>query len=540
MELFFIIITLLGGLGLFLLGMELLSSAAKKIAGHRLQHILEKLLHTKVGALGFGVLLTLLFQSSGAASVVLIGFIDASIIRFAQTLPVMLGTGIGTTITAQLISFNVGSLSLMFVGLGFFIRAFAKGKWSSAGQIILGFGILFFGMKLMADGMSPLREKEGFMTLLQYLENPLPAMLVGMIFTAAIQSSAAFIGILITLVSSGLISFDASLPLILGTNIGTTFVGLIASLTASYDGKRLAVANALFRFFGALLFIGLIKPWGELTMYLSGEDAASARLLANAHTIFNFVMAIVMLPFTNLVGKIATRIVKKPKERFEFSLQHLTNDLYKEPELTVPFLKREVEDMGQVVYKMVEICMKPFMERDEKAVQDIKEWELKANFYRDEINGFMVKLNEKSSSEKWGEEVFRYLHVVNELEQIADVVSVNIVRQAEKWLQTNIDFSEQGKAELINYHKRSLKQLNRALALMSNWNTKDAYNIKKKYKKYALMAFDLEREHYKRLFTPNSKSVESSKIHMELINLLRIVNSRATNFGRLVFISEEV
>ncbi len=540
MELFFIIITLLGGLGLFLLGMELLSSAAKKIAGHRLQNILEKLLHTKVGALGFGVLLTLLFQSSGAASVVLIGFIDASIIQFVQTLPVMLGTGIGTTVTAQLISFNVGSLSLMFVGIGFFIRAFTKGKWSSGGQIILGFGILFFGMKLMADGMAPLREKDEFIEFLMYLDYPIIAMIVGMVFTAAIQSSAAFIGILITLVSSGLISFNASLPLILGTNIGTTFVGLIASLTASYDGKRLAVANALFRVFGVLLFIGLLKPWGNFTIYISGENAASARLLANAHTIFNIVMALVMTPFTGFVGKIATKLVRKPKDEYEFSLQYLTKDLYKEPQFTVPFLKREVQDMGEIVYKMVDACMKPFMERDEKAIDEIREWEAKTDFYRDSINEFMVKLNEKSPSDDWGEEIFRFLHVINELEQIADVVSVNIVRQAEKWLQTNIDFSDQGKKELMNYHKRSLKQLNRALTLMNNWNPKEAHNIKRKYKKYALMAFDLEREHYKRLFTPNTKSLESSKTHMELINLLRIVNSRATNFGRIVFMSEEV
>ncbi|HKL71233.1 MAG TPA: Na/Pi cotransporter family protein [Marinilabiliaceae bacterium] len=539
MDVFFIVITLIGGLGLFLLGMEFMSSAAKKMAGHTLRNLLEKFLRTKTGGVGFGVLLTLLFQSSGAASVVLIGFIDASIITFVQTLPVMLGTGIGTTITAQLISFNVGSLALMFVGIGFFIRAFTKGKWSNGGQIVLGFGILFYGMRLMSEGMAPLREMDGFVELLLYLENPLPAILVGMIFTAAIQSSAAFIGILITLVNSGLITFDASLPLILGTNIGTTFVGLIAALTASYDGKRLAVANALFRLFGVFLFIWFIQPWGQLTIYITGDSAASARLLANAHTIFNFVMAATMLPFTAFIGKVATKLVPLPKKQHQFSLHHLTNDLLKTPELSIPFLQKEVQDMGAVVYNMVRVCLRPFVDRDEKALENIRHWEERTDFYRDEINQFLVKMNEKQPMDQWGEEIFRFLHAINELEQIADVVSVNISRQAEKWLKTNIQFSAQGQAELLDYHQRSIKQLERALTLMSNWSPADANKMKKKYKKYALMAFDFEREHYKRLFTPNTQSLESSKVHMEILNLLRIVNSRATNFGRMVFISEE-
>ncbi|HLW07605.1 MAG TPA: Na/Pi symporter, partial [Marinilabiliaceae bacterium] len=394
MDVFFIVINLIGGLGLFLLGMEFMSSAAKKMAGHTLRQLLEKFLRTKLGGVGFGILLTLLFQSSGAASVVLIGFIDASIITFVQTLPVMLGTGIGTTITAQLISFNVGSLALMFVGIGFFIRAFTKGRWSNGGQIVLGFGILFYGMRLMSEGMAPLREMDGFVELLLYLEQPLPAILVGMIFTAAIQSSAAFIGILITLVNSGLITFDASLPLILGTNIGTTFVGLIAALTASYDGKRLAVANALFRLFGVFLFIWFIQPWGQLTIFISGDSAANARLLANAHTIFNIVMAVTMLPFTAFIGKVATKLVPLPKKQHQFSLHHLTNDLLKTPELSIPFLQKEVQDMGAVVYNMVRVCLRPFVDRDEKALENIRLWEERTDFYRDEINQFLVKMNE--------------------------------------------------------------------------------------------------------------------------------------------------
>ncbi|ASB50661.1 Na/Pi cotransporter family protein [Alkalitalea saponilacus] len=540
MEEFITFIAVFGGLGIFLLGMDLLSSGTKSLAGARLRQLLDSFLKNKAGGVGFGVILTLLFQSSSAASVVLVGFVDASLITFKQTLPVLLGTGIGTTITTQLISFNVGNFALLFVGLGFFIRNFAKGGWKHGGQIILGFGVLFFGMKLMSDGMEPLRDNDQFINALLYLENPLAGMAAGMMFTALIQSSAAFIGILITLCNSGLLSFEASLPLILGTNIGTTVTALLAAMTASYPGRKLAVANALFRLIGALIFIWLLTPWASLTAAISGQAASNARLLANAHTIFNFLMAFTMLPATGLIGKLAEKLVPVPKEKPVHALQHLNKDLLSSPELSMPFLQKEIEDMGNLVYKMVERCMDPFFHRDEKAIKQIRTWEEKTDFYREEINQFLVKLNESKPMETWSEEVFRLMHVVNELEQVADIVSVNIIRQGEKWLHNRIDFSPDGKKELENYHQRCLKQLERALILMHNWDQNQALKMKRKYRKYALMAFDLERRHYKRLLSPNTLSLESSKMHMELLNLLRIINSRATNFGRLVFMSEEL
>lgn len=539
MEQFITFITVFGGLGLFLLGMDLLSSGMKSLAGRKLRHILDTFLKNKPGAVGFGVLLTLLFQSSSAASVVLVGFVDASIITFQQTLPVLLGTGIGTTITAQLISFNIGKFALLFVGIGFFMKAFTPGNWSKSGQIILGFGILFFGMKMMSDGLTPLRDNDQFINILLHLENPIAGLLVGLIFTALIQSSAAFIGILITLCNSGLLSFDASLPLILGTNIGTTITALIAATTATYPGRKLAVANALFRVLGAFLFIWFIGPWRDFTIYITGESAAVPRLLANAHTIFNVVMALSLLPFTSTVGNLALKLVPKPKAKPKHSLHYLNKELLSSPDLSLPFLQKELQEMGEVVYSMVKVSMKPFFDRDETAIQQINHWEEKTDFYREEINKFMVKLNESHPIEQWSEEIYRMMHVVNELEQIADIVSVNISRQAEKWLSNNIQFSPEGRKELELYHLHCLKQLERALTLMYNWDPTEALKMKKKYRKYALMAFDLERQHYKRLFSPNTKSLESSKVHMELLNLLRIINSRATNFGRLVFMAEE-
>ncbi|MDG5799982.1 Na/Pi cotransporter family protein [Marinilabiliaceae bacterium ANBcel2] len=539
MDLFFIIITVLGGLGLFLLGMDILSSGTKKIAGPNLKRMLDYFLRNKTGGVGFGIILTLLFQSSSAASVVLVGFVDASLITFTRTLPVLLGTGIGTTITTQLISFNIGSISLLFVGAGFFLKSYASLNWSYGGQVILGFGVLFFGMDLMSGGMEPLKESERFIKTLLYLENPLTGIVAGMIFTALIQSSAAFIGILITLTNSGLLTFDASLPLILGTNIGTTITALLAAINSSWQGKKLAVANALFRIIGAFIFLWLLSFWSSLTLYFTGAEASNARLLANAHTLFNVAMVLMLLPFTKSIETLTLKLVKKPIAKKAFSLQHLNKELLKSPDMSILFLQKEIQDMGSVVSEMLRVCMNPFFKRDAKALDIIKQGEEKTDFYREEINRYIIKLNEKNPMSEWSEDIFRLLHVVNELEQIADIVSVNISRQAEKWLNSNVDFSSEGKIELEDYHQRCIKQLSRALDLMNDWDQSEALKIKNKYRKYALMAFELERQHYKRLLSPDSNSFESAKTHMELLNLLRVINSRATNFGRLVFMSEQ-
>ncbi|MFO8001224.1 MAG: Na/Pi cotransporter family protein [Marinilabilia sp.] len=533
MDHFQIIMQLIGGLGLFLLGMDQLSAGMKNIAGRNIRYVLEKFTATKSGGVLFGVLLTLLFQSSSAASVVLVGFVDAALLAFSKTLAVMLGTGIGTTLTAQLIAFKIGNYALMLVGIGFFFKAFGKRKWSYAGQIVMGLGVLFYGMELMSSGMSPLRDVRVFTQWLGYLQNPLVGILAGTLFTALIQSSAAFIGIIMTLTSTGLLTITDALPLILGTNIGTTVTALLASLNSSLQGRQLAVANTFFRVAGVLLVVWLLGPWEHLTGLVSGRNASEGRFLANAHTIFNVVMALVFLPVTGIIGTMVKKMMPGRKKE-DFDLKYLTPELFQSPALALPFLQKEVRDMGNIVVEMVEHSLDPFLKRDAGIIDRLNENEKRVDLYREEINRFLVRFSEQQSVDNWSDEMYRFMHVINELEQIADIVSVNIARQGDKWLDKNINFSKEGEKELRDYQGRCLKQLNRALQLLEDWQTEKAMKMKRKYRKYAMMAFDLEMQHYKRLLRPSSKSVESSKVHMELLNLLRMINSHATNIARFI------
>jgi len=538
MDVFQIIIQLIGGLGLFLFGMEQLSTGMKNLAGRRMRHILDKFTASKGGGVIFGILLTLLFQSSSAASVVMVGFVDAAILSLPQTLAVMLGTGIGTTITAQLIAFRIGSYALIFVGTGFFLKAFGRSQWSYGGQIILGLGILFYGMDLMSAGMRPLQDVSIFINWLEYLKNPFLAIVAGVIFTALIQSSAAFIGIVMALTSSGLLTVADALPLILGTNIGTTVTAILSSVNSSAGGRQLALANTLFRVAGVVVMVFLLELWEQVTVYISGHDASEGRLLANAHTIFNVVMTLLFLPVTGYIGKTVKWLIPR-KEIKKVQLNYLTPELLESPGMTLPLLKKEVQDMGKLVVVMVEQALVPFFDREAKILDQLRENEKKVDGYREEINRFLVRLNEKQSTDDWSDDIYRFLHVVNELEQIADIVSVNIARQGDKWLDSNIHFSEEGENELREYHQRCIKQLARALQLLDDWQPEKAMKMKRKYRKYALMAYEMEMQHYKRLLTPSSQSVESSKVHIELLNLLRMINSHATNIARMVIMEDD-
>ncbi|WP_010662796.1 Na/Pi cotransporter family protein [Marinilabilia salmonicolor] len=538
MNYFLIFIQLLGGLGFFLLGMDQLSSGMKSLAGRQMRHVLEKFTATKGGGVVFGILLTVLFQSSSAASVVMVGFVDAALLSLGQTLAVMLGTGIGTTITAQLIAFKLGTYSLGFVGVGFLFKAFGRRRWSYSGKIVMALGILFYGMDLMSSGMEPLGSMDRFTKWLVYLQNPVWGVLAGTIFTAMIQSSAAFIGIVMTLTATGLLSIADALPLILGTNIGTTVTALIASMNSSIGGKRLAVANTLFRVAGVLIMIWLLGFWEHITWAVSGDKASGGRFLANAHTIFNVFMTLVFLPFTGIIGSIVKRIVPERKKE-TFNLHYLKPELIGSGGMMLPFLKKEVSDMGRLVIQMVDASLTPFFSRESKVLDDLRSNEKMVDNYREEINRFLVSMNEKMSAEEWSDDIYRFLHVVNELEQIADIVSVNIARQGEKWLDANIHFSEEGGRELCDYQQRCVKQLARAMQLLEDWEPEKAMKMKRKYRKYALMAYEMEMQHYKRLLAPSSRSVESSKVHIELLNLLRMINSHATNIGRMVFMEEE-
>jgi len=534
-----ILFMLIGGLALFLMGMEQLSSSVRTLAGHKIKELLNVFTRRKGVAVLFGIVFTILFQSSSAASVVLVSFVEAGLIRFAQTIPVLLGTGLGTTLTAHIISFNIGQFALFALALGFFFGTFSNGKLKPAGYLVMGLGLIFYGMQLMSSAMEPLRDNEQVKMILAHTNHPLLGLLVGLLMTALIQSSAAFIGILITLLASQLVMFDQCLPMIIGTNIGTTVTALLASIKASGKAVKVAFINALFRIIAGVVFILIIPVWSDFTWWVT-ESGSGARAIANAHTIFNVGMVLFLYPFIGLVARKVEKISFSGSKTSVSRLKHLNAEALAVDGLITRVLKLELVDMGQLVGKMVTRCMEPFFERSDKAILEIRDMESQVDQYREQINTFLVETHRDINIESWGDESFRLLHMMNELEQIADIVSVSIMHHAEEWVKKDTQFSDEGKNELEAFHLRCVKQLSRALSMIEHADYSTAARIKRKYRKYAYMAFDLEVQHYKRLFVDKSTSAASGKVHIELINLLRVINSRATTFGRILLLEEEL
>jgi len=534
-----IFILLLGGLALFLMGMQHLSSSVRKLAGNHIREMLNSFTKNKVVALVFGIIFTVLFQSSSAASVVIVGFVDAGLIVFSQTLPILLGTGIGTTITAQIISFKIGHFALLAVALGFFVGTFGQRKMQPWGYLVMGLGLLFYGMQLMSESMIPLRDNAVVKQWLESANNPFLGLLVGLLVTAIIQSSAAFIGLLITLLTSHLLNFDQCLPMIIGANIGTTVTALVSSINASHKAIKVALVNTLFRVLAGVVFLMILPFWKESTWVITSEGEG-ARAIANAHTLFNLGMVILMFPLIGLIARKFEKLQFKRKVNPTVQLKYLNSDAVAVAGVITPILRKELLEMGQLVAEMLKHCMEPFFNRSMEAVDKIRDMEEKVDTYREEINQFLVRSHRDITIDSWSDEAFRQLHIMNELEQVADIISVSIMHHGEEWLKKDIEFSELGKAELASYHEKSMKQLNRALSLIEHNDFSKAHHLKLKYRKYAYMAFDLEMHHYKRLFVDKTTSPESGKVHMELINHLRMINSRATNFGRIILLDEEL
>ncbi len=269
----FMIIGLCGGLALFLYGMEQMSEGLKKSAGNKMRSILSALTNNRIVGAVVGAFVTTVIQSSSATTVMLVSFVQAGLMSFAQSLGVILGADIGTTITAQLIAFKLTDYALLLIAVGFVMRTFGKGdNIRNIGEVLLGFGVLFYGMKLMSDAMKPLRTYAEFINLMKGLENPLLGLLVGTVFTALIQSSSAFTGIVIVMAQQGLITLDAGIPLVFGANIGTCITAGFASIGTSREAKRVALAHVLFKVCGVTLFIFWIPTFVDIIQAIPTPD----------------------------------------------------------------------------------------------------------------------------------------------------------------------------------------------------------------------------------------------------------------------------
>ncbi|MCK4662127.1 MAG: Na/Pi symporter [Bacteroidales bacterium] len=546
------IIGLTGGLGLFLFGINLMSKGMQRSAGNKMRTILSVLTNNRFIAIGVGIFVTTVIQSSSATTVMLVSFVYSGLMSFAQTVGIILGSGIGTTITAQIIAFKLTDYSLLLIGIGVLMWFLKRDILKNIGTTILGFGLLFFGMHIMSEAMYPLRNYPPFINILLKLEVPILGIIIGTIFTALIQSSSAFIGILIILSSQGLLSLEAAIPLLFGANIGTSITSIIASINTNREAKKVAFAHTSIKVLAVLLFVWWIPEFSEIVKSISPKIADNTndvitaakivpRQIANAHTIFNVSFTLIMLPFTHTLVRIINNIFP---EKFDvdikkYKLKYIDDTFINTPALALNLSKQETLRMFHKVQNMVSDIIVPFLEKDKKILKNIPEKEEEINFLRDKIKSYLIKISKQNIEEERANEAFQIMYTIKELEFIADIVSKTLYYKANSWVSLNRQFSEQGKKEIVDYHLMAQKQISRAIVVFRDVNLKKAKAMKKKYKKYSNIAMEFERLHYERLLIKGGKSLRSSKTHLELISMLKIISEHATNIAKILLVWSE-
>ncbi len=540
-----IFITLVGGLALFLYGMGKMSEGMKKSAGDRMSHILSVLTNNRIIGMIVGAFVTMVIQSSSATTVMLVSFVQAQLITFVQSLGVILGADIGTTITAQLIAFKFTDYALLMIAIGFALTLLSKKDSSKYfGEVVMGFGILFFGMKLMSDAMSPLRTYGPFIGLLKGLENPLLGLLVGTIFTALIQSSGAFAGIIIVLAQQGLLTLEAGIPLIFGANIGTCITAGLASIGTSREAKRVAMAHVLFKIGGVFLFIFWIPAFADLIRLISPVSdgvgihklaAETPRQIANAHTIFNVSLAIIFLPFTSLFAKIFVNILPDTGEvkRIQLVTWHLDDKAISTPALAIDLARNETFRMIKIFGRMLEAIIDPFKSNDSlldnkypqlSLVEGIKMREEKLDFLDEHIVHYLRKIGRQELSDRQIKEVYGLMFIVNDIESVGDIIEKNMIPLIAKKSILKTDFSEEGKGELDIFHTKVCKQVSRFKEAFSMFDPVKALHIMAKEEKYSSLESEYRLRHLMRLRDEREESIETHEIHMELMDLLKQIN----------------
>ena len=463
-----IIFQLIGGLGLFLTGMQFMSEGLQKSSGDSLKKILEKLTINRVIGTGVGAIVTAVIQSSSATTVMVVGFVSAGLMSLTQALSVILGANIGTTITGQIIAFNISTISLPCIGIGSILYIFFKRPAIVyLGQIVLGFGLLFLGMDTMTEAFKPLSNSEEFKSVFIYFShNPVAAVVAGAVTTLIVQSSSATIGITMALATAGIIDFPAAAALVLGENIGTTITANLAALNASRTAKQAALGHFLFNLIGVTYMLIFLQPFMAFINYITPGDVAYSvqngaeviypnigRHIANLHTMFNIINTLVFLPFLPFLAKLCEKIIKDDKkEETETKVVHLSNEMLSTPEIAVGLTQKEAIRMYEYALNLFNCAKKAVIENDMKAAAEGKSISKTLDIFNDEINAFLTKLSAKSLSARSLRIIHNISTAVEEINQIGDR-SVKLIKTKNKMNDKNIIFSPDASKELNNIMK---------------------------------------------------------------------------------------
>ena len=535
------LLMLLGGLGLFLYGMQMMGSGLEAAAGNRMKRILERLTSNPILGVVVGAGITAVVQSSSATTVMVVGFVNSRMMTLRQAVWVIMGANIGTTITGQLIALDVGAIAPLFAFIGVVLVVFIKkASVRYYGQIIAGLGILFIGMDMMSSSMAPLRESEAFVSLLTQFSNPLLGILAGAVFTAIIQSSSASVGILQALASSGVIGLSNAVFVLFGQNIGTCITAVLASIGTSRNAKRTTIIHLMFNIIGTILFT-LVCVFTPLTDLVSSWTPSNpSAQIANMHTLFNVVTTLLLLPFGGYLAKLATRILpEKATEAAESGVHQL---LYIKPvdqlsaehhvgtsAIVVNGVQRELARMAEMVLKNVDASYQAVLDGTPAQLEQVEETEEYIDYLNQEISRYISHIIVFETNPQDSEQVSAFFKISSNLERIGDH-AVNICEYTQLLEQKHIGFSQKAKAEIRAMRETSLDAI-RALGDMSRLPEEALKEIEGFEQKIDDMTLEYRQNQMVRL-REGTCSDEACTLYSEMLTDFERIGDHILNIGQ--------
>ncbi len=553
----FSIFTMLGGLAFFLYGMDVMSTGLEKLAGGKLEIVLKKMTSNKIKSLLLGMGITIAIQSSSAMTVMLVGLVNSGIMQLEQTVGVLMGSNIGTTLTAWLLSLaGVDSKStfvqmlkpesfsplIALVGV-LLIMVSKKSKKKDIGRILVGFAILMTGMTLMGDAVEPLANSPKFQQILTAFQNPLLGVAVGAIFTGIIQSSAASVAILQAFSITGALTYGMALPIIMGQNIGTCVTALISSIGVSKNARKVAIVHILFNCIGTLVFLPIVIVLQHVVKVSIFSETVGYLGIAVMHTIFNILTTLLLLPFSKYLVLIANKVIKTGPDDDENlhdaeKKVRLDERLLKTPAVAVEACRGITVEMADLTLTTIADALGIITAYDPKIAETIAENENIIDYYEDKINSYLVKISKSSITSEDSRKVSKMMHMVGNFERISDH-AVNLVESAQEMKDKGISFSEECRQELAVITEAIMENITMSFNAYINDDTTLAHKIEPLEEVVDTLSEELKARHIRRLQNDEC-TVELGYIYQDILtNLERISDHCASIAGCIIEVDEK-
>lgn len=525
-------VSVFAGFVFFLMGMDSMTLALKNFAGTSFGNRIKNITGNRTRGFFTGIVLSALFQSNSAATVMVVGFVQARLVRFSSSLAVILGANVGATLTTQIIAFSIFQYAVFFVGGGFFLKIFSKkAVFKNIGNTLIGFGLLFYGMDLMSQAVVPLKESSDAAVFFHKFSSPFYSLVAGVLFTAVIQSSNASTGIAMVMAEGGLISVTSAVSVMIGANIGTCVTALLACIGASREAKRTALGHLFFKTVGAVLFFSVINYFTFFSEYITSFFSQSpSRIIANAHTLYNIGIALIFLPFCTIVSLFLMKIFPDKKSEYEIVFESVLDTENLPPaEAALELAKNEISRVLGVLKEMVTagtllfIKEKPPSDKrfySKNVLEGIVIRGEEIRFLEEKISSYLFRMVRNDISRDKVAKAYAYISISKDLESIGSLISKTLPRLYEIRKNIKADFSEAGFRELSEFQLKTLKQISRLKRVFDEPDTDTAAKIMKKEQAYLELHIKYRASHFERISQLKKESVETHKLHMGLMDLM--------------------